>query len=427
LVRRCTRGRGIVVLLLALALACRIGVVAATPNYHVPPPGFDPPAYDLHAVSIARTGVFPEMHKQPSALYPPGYPYFLGGLYAATTTKAPGRWTAARIAQALLGTLAVALVGLIAWRLWDRRRALTTMGIAAVFPPLILVGETLITESLFVPLVLAALAAVVEHRRSIRRYRWALLAGLLVGLAALTRSNAVLLLVPFALATSGRPFRRLREVAPALALIATCALTIAPWTVRNAVELHAFVPITTQASGLSGIYNDTTRRTHIHRAAFRPPQEDPANAALLARSSRLGEVALTRRLVSSARQYMLDHPLYVLEVGGLNSLRLLHLYDPGYARATARDIGVPLLLVDLGRWSFYPVGLLALLGACTMTARATPRWFWLIPVLLMTVTFVGGFIRYRAPMDPFIVMLAALALVAARDRLSHARPGAPSG
>src|SRR5438128_1543388 len=102
---RTPRARVVVVALLVLALVCRLGVVAATPSFKLPPRGFDPPAYDSFGAAIARTGSFPEPGHRPTALYPPGYPYFLGAVYAVTGTGAPGRVEAGRIAGALLGTL----------------------------------------------------------------------------------------------------------------------------------------------------------------------------------------------------------------------------------------------------------------------------------------------------------------------------------
>ena len=407
-------------LLLVVALACRLGVVAATPNYRLPPPGYDPPAYDSIAASIARTGAFPTVGGHPSATFPPAYPYFLGGLYAISGAAAPDRWEVARIAQALLGTVAVVLIGLIAWQLWGRRASFAALGLAAVYPPLIIVGATLLTEALFVPLELGAVAAALQYRRSPQRLRWALLAGVLAGLAALTRVNVLLMLPPLLLAVWPSPRRSARSAVPVVGLLLAGAVTVSPWMIRNAVELHAFIPLATQGAGLAGIFNDTSRTTSNHRAAFRPPQQDPHDAALLARSAHLGEVALYHRLVGDARRYALHHPGYVVEVGVLNTLRLLHLYDRGYARATARDIGIPGRLADIGRWSFYPVALLALAGAFTAAARRTPLWFWLMPVLLMGTVFIGGFPRFRAPVDPFIVMLAALALASGWRRLRAA-------
>ena len=117
------------------------------------------------------------------------------------------------------------------------------------------------SEPLFDVFMLASLAAALAHRRSPHRYRWALLAGVMGGLAALTRAQALILLAPLALAVwDGRPWRARAALGPPLVLVLAALLTITPWTVRNARELHAFVPISTQfGSALAGTYNDAAR------------------------------------------------------------------------------------------------------------------------------------------------------------------------
>src|SRR5436190_674026 len=107
----------------------------------------DPADYVRHAVSIAHghgMAVSQVPHGGPSALRPPAYPYFLGSVFAASGDS----WTAGRIASALLGVLTVALIGLIAQLLWGRRVAIAAAFIAAVYPPLVLLSGTLLSESL---------------------------------------------------------------------------------------------------------------------------------------------------------------------------------------------------------------------------------------------------------------------------------------
>ena len=78
----------------------------------------------------------------------------------------------------------------------------------------------------------------------------------MAGLAILTRANGMILLVPLALIM----WAPRRSLGPPAVLVAVALLTVAPWTIRNAVELHAFVPVTTQfGSALAGTYNDEAR------------------------------------------------------------------------------------------------------------------------------------------------------------------------
>ena len=55
---------------------------------------------------------------------------------------------------------------MVAAQLWGRRVALAAMGLAAVYVPLILVGGSVMSEPLFAALLLGALAAAIQHRRS---------------------------------------------------------------------------------------------------------------------------------------------------------------------------------------------------------------------------------------------------------------------
>ena len=53
-----------------------------------------------------------------------------------------------------------------------------------VYIPLILVGASVMSEPLFALLLLGALAAAIQHRRSTHRWRWVVVAGVLAGLTA---------------------------------------------------------------------------------------------------------------------------------------------------------------------------------------------------------------------------------------------------
>src|SRR5215210_6847926 len=283
-------GRVIAAALLAAALAVRVAVVLATPDLALTS---DPADYARHAVSIAAGHGYPPSvtARGSSALRPPGFPWFLGGVYAATGDSE----TAARLAQALVGTLIVVLTGAIAALVWGRVAGLVATGLAAIYPPLIVGGASLLSEPLFTMLMLAAVVAALLHRRG-RRARWAAAAGVL------------------AHATTGA--RRLLAAAtmPALVLV-TAALTVAPWTLRNAIVLHAFVPVSTNGGyTLAGTYNDTTRTDRRFPAAWRPPNLDPAVSRLLGRLQGAGEVETNRALGAAARRYARARPGYVLAV-----------------------------------------------------------------------------------------------------------------
>src|SRR4051812_7955767 len=420
-----------VVVVLLLALALRLGYVALTPGYAIVDDARD---YDTHARSIAAGDGFARLGPGPSrvtAFRPPAYPILLAGVYALTghETKADEqRVVAGRVANALVGTAIVALIGVLALQLFDRRIALAAMALAAVYLPLILVGGALMSEPLFAALLLGALTAAIAYRRSAHRLGWVVLAGVVGGLTILTRANGLILLLPLALAVwDGRPrWTRAALVPPAL-LVAVALLTVAPWTARNEKVLGAFVPVSTQlGTSLAGTYNDVARTDPVHPGAWRSLRRVPQYQYLTAPGPwrRIGEAELERRLRAAALDYVDRHPAYVADVAFWNTRRALDLAGLSWARHTYSTVSVGPGWADAGVVCFWLVGALALAGALlTRAGRRTPLPVVLVPALLyLSVVFLAFETpRYRTGIDPFVVLLAAVALVASADALRSRR------
>jgi 4-amino-4-deoxy-L-arabinose transferase-like glycosyltransferase len=335
--------------------------------------------------------------------------------------------TAGRVAQALLGVAVVALIALIGVRLFGRDAGLIAGALAAIFPPLVIDGLTLLSEPLFVTFqlsaVLAALYAVPDGRP---RLRLIALAGVLAGGALLTRSTGVVLLPALALLVRTGPWRRLAGYrAPAL-LVACALLCVVPWTVRNTAVMDAFVPLSTQGGyTLAGTYNEVSRARH---GFWLPANVDPAYARIFERNPDADEVELGGKLGAKARRFALDHPGYVGDVVVHNAARLFNLAGIDYARIVARgDYGLGpdwAALMAYGSWPFFA---LALAGAFMPAARRAPWALWLMPLLMLTTLGILATNRFRAPIDPFILLLAALAVDAARRRFYRAASPTSSG
>jgi len=290
-----------------------------------------------------------------------------------------------------------------------------------VFPPAIVLGGSLLSEMLFCALMLAAIAAALADRRAGGDRRWLVVAGVLCGLAFLTRSNAPALMIPLLLAVAAAGERPLRaRVGRAAALAGIAALVVAPWTIRNAVELDGFAPVSTEAgSALAGTYNDASRNDPRRPGAWRPPAGlrelrptlDPV---------RRDEPAEQRALLRWSLRYMGEHPGYVASLGARNLWRLSGLAGSDWWQFSGRTLSLPRWTATFSAVGFLAYLALAVVGAFTAAARSAPRWLWLVPALmLLSVIFVVGETRLRAPIDPFVVLLAALALTAWRPRSSE--------
>jgi 4-amino-4-deoxy-L-arabinose transferase-like glycosyltransferase len=407
---------------IALALIAR-GIVAVTiPHYR---PLTDSADFDRWAVSLARHGSFPasalDPNGSPTALRPPAFPLALAALYKLVGTGDPARrWEAGLLLQAVLGAVSVALLYLIARRLWSRGIALACGLVAALWPPLVMVGTSLMAEPLFIALELAAVLAALHHRDSPCRWRWAIAAGVLCGLASLARSNGVVVVVALLfLVWTGRPRLTRAALRAPLALLAATILTIAPWTIRNALVLHHFVPITTEAGyALAGTYNPTVAGAKRFPAAWAPPVLQEFES--LSKNRHIDEAALSNQMLSDGLTYVRHHPTYVAKVFYYNSLRTLDLTGTSFERFAARYEVYPRWLVDPSVYAIWVVLLLAagalVTGAGGLVRRAPVALWWVPLLVFLSVVFVYGGARYRSPADPFLIALAVLALDALRRR-----------
>ena len=418
------------VVILTVALIVRALVVAVTPDYE---PLFDALDYDRRAASLVDGDGFgtSQLAEGPSAFRPPLYPLAL-----AAVQSLGGGWTAERLLGAIFGTVSVLLIFLIAARLWDRRTAVVAGAIAAVFPPLVLLNVSTLSETLFVPLGLAAVLATLRYRDD-QRLRWAVLAGVICGLAILTRTSG-LPIVP-ALAWGvwvARPrFSRVALTAP-LVLTLAAVLTVAPWVVRNAIAFDRWVGLSTNTGfALVGTYNPESEAEAARPGEPFSPNTLDSYETFFANHS-LDEAEVTSKLNDDATDFIREKPLYIVETTAWNALRVLEIrgdipFEERFPAKQVQALGVErvnspaLFLLPL-----YVVLLLACLGlaaqAGLLPCRRAPLWFWAVPVLLLLpALLIYGLPRYRAPSDPYLVMLAAVGIVAFSRRYFTPRAGVP--
>jgi len=425
---------GLVAAILIGALALRVGEVQGT-SYT---PRNDAGSYLTLASYIARTGDYSLKRtpgsgaggtRGPSAYFAPGFPYFLAlvDILDGHETRRGGAIHPARISQAVLGTITVGLVGLVALELFGEVAGLIALVLAAVYPVLIELSVVLVAENLLTLLVLATVYAGLRVRRarSTRTtYAWVAGTGVLAGLAALTHENAIVMLIPLLVAVwRGRPRLKPRSlIAPAL-LITVTAITILPWTIRNAVVMHHFIPVSDETGiTLVGTYNVASAHDPQLPYKWRIFYGIPGERSLVHEESTLTEPEIGARLEHQALDYISNHPLAPLAVAYHNTLRLLELEGTFAWQASASAVSIADNTARVGIASFWLLCLLALAGAFTRLARTAPKWIWWVPILMaLTVVLVNVETpRFREPVDPFLILLAAAGIATAVGRLRGA-------
>ena len=165
---------------------------------------------------------------------PPLYPVFLALIYFVAGVGAQ-RFFIARLVQTVLAASLAPLTLALARRFFpDRTRAaVITAWVIALYPMLVIYPLSLATENLFFVLVLASILVLLKAAEK-RSSGWFGLAGILIGLTALTRSVSL----AFAGLAVLWIWFALRERKMAIVVFAMVSLVTLPWMIRNTLLYH---------------------------------------------------------------------------------------------------------------------------------------------------------------------------------------------
>jgi 4-amino-4-deoxy-L-arabinose transferase-like glycosyltransferase len=236
-------GLAALVAILLLGLGLRVGEA-----WDGRSPVYDAQAYADIAIELERGNGFAlgPGATQPASNYSPGLPLFVGGIYAVTGGV---HERTARLALALIGTLAVLFAYLIGRRLSGPVAGLIAAATVAIYPALLEYQGMLMSEPLAATLLSGAVLAMLwaAGMDGPRPAGGWLFPGLLLGALALVRPEYLAISFPVAVvifARRGRDDWR-AGLAQALIMLVGLAIVVVPWTVRNEVALGRFVPIST--------------------------------------------------------------------------------------------------------------------------------------------------------------------------------------
>jgi 4-amino-4-deoxy-L-arabinose transferase-like glycosyltransferase len=328
----------------------------------------------------------------PSAGHPPLYPALLAIVSWLGGTSV--MWH--RAFGLLCGTASITLMGVLGRRVGGERLGLAAAGVCAAYPLMVVVDGALMSETVYTPLViivlLAAFSALQRPRRGI-----ALALGAAIGLAALCRSEALLLLPVLAWPVAARG----GSGWPARAALATlgCALVLAPWTIRNLNALGHFVPISTNDATVLAGANCPRTYSGVDIGFWRLDCLQPRRV-----DNEAAQASIWR---ADGLRYAREHASRLLVVIPVRILRTVSLYQP------RRQV-----LFAEGRWirgeqlavaSFYLLALLSFLGAARLRRAGTPLLVLLAPglVVLITVACGYGHPRLRHVFEPSLMLMGA--------------------
>ena len=365
---------------------------------------------------------------RPTAEYPPLFP----AMVSVVSFVGFKSVEAQRLAMTVVGTGTVVVVGLLGRRVGGDVVGLVAAGLAAVYPMLFMSDGILMAETPYVLLVALALLLAYRAVDDPRPVNFVVL-GLVIGASALTRAEGllltVLLVVPLALTVEALPARR--RALLAVVGVTTAALVVVPWTVRNAVKLDAFVPVSNNvATAVDGANCDLVYagdQVGLWRETFSTfgdearerPQAEACFEGFDIQTRDFDEANVAADHRGDGLEYAREHTGRLPVVMTARLLRTWGLFRPSQQIEFESLEGRPERWQRIGTQMYWVLLPLALVGFVLVARRRRARvWPLLSTGVLVSLTTVAtyGQQRFRAADEPALVVLAAVTIVAGATR-----------
>jgi 4-amino-4-deoxy-L-arabinose transferase-like glycosyltransferase len=357
------------------------------------------------------------MNTGPTAWMTPVYPGILAAVFRVFGVRTYDSFLAA------VG-LNILFSALVCWSLFcaGKRIAGLAVGAAAawlwaIYPNAILnTFESMWDASLSALLVAILLWWTLRLEESARWPDWCGY-GLLWGFALMTNATLGVLLplllgwLAYRAMKSNRAW--IERTAVTIAITALCCV---PWTVRNFRVFHEFVPLRS-VFGLQLWLGNNEYSQEIWLGELHPIFD----AAERAQYIQMGELAYMEEKRREAFDYMRANPAHA---AGLMASRFVAIWSGGTPHPVADFLHTPSLWFRFVVVFNLLAGAGALAGLAVLMRRRSRFWFPLavFPIVFPCPYYVTlAYPRYRLPIDPVVLLLAAIAASAAIQRDS--KPG----
>jgi 4-amino-4-deoxy-L-arabinose transferase-like glycosyltransferase len=338
-----------------------------------------------------------------------------------------------RLGLSVFGSLTCVLIGSIAARLFSSRTGLLSGLGLALYPPHIYFAGVFYAEGIMIFWGAAAVYSAVRAMTSAHRTLWAVAAGVTLGIGSLTRTLVIPWFACICLAWllhAGRDWRGWWR--PCAALLLAGAACILPWTYRNYLVYHAFIPVQT-GFGVSlmeannpfsngshedwnldpggTLWNDRLAQLPAGEREAVEAEYGPILQKLRQKPSEMEVcVANDQVLGPVGVHYLVHHPGHAARCAWR---RFQSLYSPFSQTVNQNEHTRPIFKL-IAALSTYPVFLLAAFGMIRYAARF--RRLSLLYLVIGSVTFLlcimtGTQTRYRLTLDPYFMIFAAAFVV----------------
>lgn len=389
---------------------------------------YDAALYNHIAYNIVYHHCFCFYPNQPALSRPPLWPFILSIFYLLPPQPDPqlldtgAQVFYGRLLYCFIGSFTCVLVYLLARELFGTRIAFISGMIAAVYPGLFIYDGWLYAETLYTFLLTALIYSLYRLQRTAQR-RWIIVSGLLLGLATLARPNGPLLfgmLFLWAIAIILAKVLPWQTVVKSVLVITCIAVTlIVPWTYRNYQVSHAFVLVSIgEGEVLLGAYNDNILRGTTGwwtSPRYITPRPDVPPMVLKNHDTE-GYTPEDDRIAT-------DYALHWIQAHWRDMPRLISYHWNSMWSSYTPDDNLPYKeypdqLSSQVVWYMMllmppPVFLLATIGLFVTWQRRKKQLLIVYSVIALTIAqnlAFYGIPRFRAPIEPMLILLAAGAI-----------------
>lgn len=424
------RTRIALLIILVAALAARLAFSMGVVGWSAPMKS-DETDYHAIASNLAAGDGFALEGGAVTARRPPAYPFLLSLLYRVTGPSPD----VGRVLQVILGVVIVAMVYLLGRRIADETIGLVAAGLAAVNPFLVFISGYVLTENLYVVVLLAFLLVAPTPRAllstSLRRVA---VAAILLGVAALVRPTALVfagLVVLAALLWGGGSWQaRARRL---LIVSGIFAAVVLPWMLRNAVVFGGWVGLTTHG-GITFFQGNNPKILSVphYRGGVTPLAQLPRYDQL----AQMNERDRDRLAWQMGREYLRYNWRDAPRLVGWKFLRLWRLRsDAGLSGIRSgwwfdRKSRLGDLAAKLDVGFLYALVVLPLFVAGLVISRRRYRELAFLYAVIVAHTAIAlvffGSLRSRIPIEPIIGIFATLTLSVVFLRRRRRKAPAPA-
>jgi hypothetical protein len=329
-----------------------------------------------------------------------------------------------------IGTLTVVLLGFLGRRFGGSALGLLVAALAALYPMLFGADATLMSEPLYLSLVVGTLLLALRARDHPTPARFALL-GLGIGLASATRGEGLLLVpllaLPLALGVRERPPVRRMTLLGTVVLVV--ALVLAPWVIRNYIVVDTFVPLSMNSAAVFAGANCDGTYAGDQRGFWRVECLVDRYPASQRTGGHFDEVLANNRARALGIRYLRAHASELPALTVVRILRTWGLYSPFGQMRFEEAIEQRNFTWQLIGWVELLLLLpLSALGVRQLRRNGTAVWPLLSLMVLVTVTsaLTYGNGRFRIAAEPALLVLGGTGLLTLRRALdigASFRPG----